>query len=135
VKVLVAEDDYTSSRVMEGILSPVAECEFARDGKAAIEMFRKALEDEDPFDLVCLDIMMPEVNGQDVLKEIRNLEREFLGKPGRAKVIMTTALAGSGNVTRAFEEECDAYLVKPIRKEKLLAEISSFGLLPSKASG
>jgi two-component system, chemotaxis family, chemotaxis protein CheY len=73
--------------------------------------------------------MVPEINGKDVLKKIRELEMEKrIPEQGRTKVIMTTALSDSGNIIDSFTYKCDAYLIKPIDKKKLLGEILHLGI-------
>ena len=82
-------------------------------------LFRSALEAGESYDLVCLDIMMPELDGYQALKAMRDIEKEK-GVPVNqsAKIIMTTALNEGRNVTKAFELGCVAYAGKPIDQEK-----------------
>ena len=91
--------------------------------------FRKALDTPQPFDLICLDIMLPYLDGQAVLKQVRALEdtRGLTGLAG-TKVIMLTALRDADNVMKAFRSQCEGYLSKPISKERLFREIRSLGL-------
>jgi two-component system chemotaxis response regulator CheY len=99
------------------------------DGKEALEAFGAALKDGTPYDLMCLDITMPDMNGHDVLKRIRDME-EAAGRGGldRVKVIMTTASDDRKNIMGAFRSQCDAYLIKPIDRDRLMSTISSLGL-------
>jgi two-component system chemotaxis response regulator CheY len=126
---LVVEDDLTSRRVLQRFLSDFGACEVAVTGVEAVEAFRLSLEENKQYDLVCLDIRLPEMDGQKVLKEIRRMENEkgILGLDG-AKVIMTTALNDSRNVIPAFRSQCDAYLVKPFDRQKLVRELQALGL-------
>jgi two-component system chemotaxis response regulator CheY len=74
--------------------------------------------------------MMPEMDGQTALKEIRTIEESrgiMLGDG--VKIIMTTALSDIDNKIKAVNEFCDGYLVKPIDRSKLLDLIRSFGLI------
>lgn len=131
LKILVVEDDFTSRKVLCGMLSPYGDCDAAVNGKEAVIAFSEALDQEKKYDLICLDIMMPEMNGQDALKEIRRIEQEknIIGSDS-VKIIMTTALSDSKNLMQAFQEQCEAYIVKPIRKEKLLEQLHLLGLVP-----
>lgn len=130
MKVLIVEDDYTSGVLMQKYLNEYGTSHTVLDGQAAVDAFRKAVEAGDSYDLICLDIMLPRMDGQDVLKQIRALEEEhgLLGKKA-AKIIMTTALGDPQTIIKAFHEQCDGYLTKPIMKEKLLEEIAKLGLL------
>ena len=130
MKVLVAEDDPTSREVLTSLLSKYGEISCAEDGDTALEMVTQALRDGAPFNLVCLDIMMPERDGHSVLRELRALESELkVPLESATRVIMTTALEDSSNVLNAFKVGCEAYVVKPIEKAKLVHEMSKLGLV------
>lgn len=130
MKCLIVEDDFISGRLLETYLSDCADCLVACDGPEAIEAFVDALDFGQPFDLICLDVMMPGMNGREVLTEVRRIEAERgIGGLDGVKVIMTTALDDSGNIIGSFREGCEAYVVKPVCKDKLLAEIEKLGLL------
>lgn len=133
MKTLIVEDDFTSRLLMQKILSPYGEIHIAVDGDEAVEAFRSAIAQGQPYDLVCLDILMPRMDGQAVLKEIREMEERngILGLDG-VKIIMTTALKDSKNIMKAFNSQCEAYLTKPIDKRTLLKEIQTLGLLEAK---
>ncbi len=92
------------------------------------------MEDDRPYDLICLDIMMPETSGHDALKAIRDLEAEhgIHGCDG-VKVIMTSAVNDARNIIQSFREGCESYVVKPITEVELLAKMSDLGLLASRA--
>ncbi|MEZ4388838.1 MAG: response regulator [Candidatus Krumholzibacteriia bacterium] len=129
MKILVVEDDFISRRLLCRYLQAVGDCDVAVNGNEAIGAFKQALLSEDRYDLVCLDIMMPGMDGQETLKRLRALEAERgLGADGRAKVIMTTALEDHDNVMSAFSNACDGYVVKPIEKKKFLETLVAIGL-------
>ena len=86
-----------------------------------------ALEKSQPYDLICLDIMMPEMDGHQALREIRALEQASGTR--RAKIIMTTALVDQKSVMDAIREKCDYFLVKPIRKAALLDQLRVLALI------
>jgi two-component system chemotaxis response regulator CheY len=129
MKALIAEDDFTSRLLLQKFLSPFGEVHVAVNGAEALEAFREAKKGGEPYGLVCLDIMMPEMDGQEVLKEIRGLEEAAGINLGQGtKIIMTTALKDRVNVMTAFREQCDAYLSKPIDRQKLVGCLKDFGL-------
>ena len=129
---LVVEDDTTSRLVMQEYLSEFGDCDSVAHGKGAIKAFTKAYDDGKPYQLVCLDIMMPDMNGHDVLIHLRNYENDLnVGGLSGARILMTTALGDAKNVVRAFKEQCEGYLVKPVTREKLSKKLSELGLLDS----
>lgn len=130
MKTLIVEDEFISRKLLQSFLAPYGETDIAINGKEALDAFKLALNDNSPYDLMCLDIMMPELDGQSVLKEVRRIEeeREILGLDG-IKVIMTTALSDPQNIKLAFKEQCEAYLIKPISKEKIVSLIKKLELI------
>ena len=130
MRILIVEDDMTSRLLLGKMLEPFGTCDTAVNGKKAVEAFRQAHESGTPYALVCLDIMMPEMDGQAALKAIRAQEEALALPPSRAaKIVMTTALRDLDNVTNAYRELCDGYLVKPILREKLVALLKELDLL------
>jgi two-component system chemotaxis response regulator CheY len=130
MRVLIVDDDFDSRRLLQKILYPFGYCDVAVDGEEAVEAFRRSLLENEPYDLVCMDIIMPNMDGQQALQEIRELEREHDVSPEKAvKVIMVSALDDSKELHDAFFlGEATSYLVKPIRKQTLLDEMKSLGL-------
>jgi two-component system chemotaxis response regulator CheY len=129
MRILIVEDDQASRLVLAKYLESVGEVTMAEDGEEGLEAFRTALAAKNPFQLVCLDIMMPKLDGQSVLKGIRTLEgQQAVAKDKESKVIMTTALGDKGNVMQAIPR-CDAYLTKPIDRTQLMFYVKKFGLL------
>ena len=59
MKILLAEDDYTTRKYMSSFLSKYGECDVTVDGMEAVDAFMMALDEGEPYDLVCLDVMMP----------------------------------------------------------------------------
>jgi two-component system, chemotaxis family, chemotaxis protein CheY len=106
----------------------------AVNGREAVSAFREALEADQPYDLVCLDIMMPEKDGHQTLEKMRALEEtRDIGSIQEAKIIMTTALGDLKNVAAAYDELCDGYLVNPIDKAKLMAPLEEWKVSPKES--
>ena len=130
MRVLIVEDDSISRRLLQTIISPYGVCDVVVNGKEAIEAFELAKEEKNNYNLVCLDIMMPEMDGQEVLRQIRKFEKEWdINRQNGVKVIMVTALDDFDNIKSAFEEQCEAYLIKPVIKEKLLDTLKQIRLI------
>lgn len=121
LKILIAEDDFASRKFLSKFLSNYGECDLVVDGLEAIDAYMLAMREKKPYDLICLDIMMPKIDGVKVLKVIRDLETQNGIIPeGRAKIIMVTALGETDLVKSAFEFGCEAYASKPIDTEKFI---------------
>lgn len=127
---LVVDDDAVCRALLKEFLSQYGQCTFAYDGQEAIDAVRLALEDKQPFSLVCLDIMMPGTNGHEALAAIRRLEDTHgICGSDRVNVIMTTALRDSKHCIQSFREGCECYLTKPINESELLDSMRRLGLL------
>jgi len=130
LKSLIAEDDYISGVLLHKLLQGYGSAQVARNGKHAVEAVRAALETDEPFDLICLDIMMPEMDGQQTLKQIRALESaKGIDTFKRAKIVMTTALDDYDTVLEAVRGQCDHFIAKPVRKEKLVEVLRKLALI------
>lgn len=130
MRILIAEDDYVSRTFLYKFLSNYGECDVTVDGIEALEVFIMSLDEEQHYDLICLDIMMPEVDGVNVLKTIRVLEDERkIPISKRSKVIMTTALNATEKVKSAFEIGAEGYAVKPIDIDKFVEVLRKLELI------
>ena len=130
MKALIVEDDFTSRVLLVEILKRYGTTHVAVNGREAVDAVRAALDAGTPYDLVCLDIMMPEMDGQEALRQIRGLEVAMgIGPQERSKVIMTTALADKENVLEAIRGQCDFFLVKPVEARRLLEELRRRNLI------
>jgi len=130
MKTLIAEDDFTSRVILHEILRSYGVTHVAVNGKEAVAAVAGAMKAGEPYDLICLDVMMPEMDGQHALHEIRALEKSVgIELDEGVRIVMTTALGDGPNVMGAFREACDAYLVKPIDKAKLLEHLREWKLI------
>ena len=128
MRALIVEDELITGVVLKRILTSEWECDFVVNGKDAVDAFIGAWEKGAPHDLICLDVIMPEMNGLEVLKAIREYEAAHAA-PRKVKIIMTSALSSAADVSKAHALGCDSYLVKPIIKQQLEAELRRLGLL------
>jgi two-component system chemotaxis response regulator CheY len=130
LRTLLVEDDFASRLVLQTFLSRYGDCHIAVNGKEAVEAFRHSLEERERYDLICMDIMMPEMDGCEAVRQVRALEesRGIYSGTG-VKIIMTTTVQEIKEVFRCFKELCDAYLVKPIDLRELLSHMRSYQLV------
>lgn len=128
LKILIAEDDAISRKVLWKVLENYGDCDMVINGIEAIDAILMSITDETPYDLICLDIMMPKVDGIKVLKTIRDLEKQnAIKKP--AKIIMTTALSEQKVVEEAFANGSDAYANKPLDIDKFIEVLNNFNIV------
>jgi len=132
---LIVEDDFSIRLLLQRMLAPFGECHVAVDGEEAVEAFRIALDAGKPYDLVCLDIMMPGMDGQAALKLMREMEdaRGIVSVNG-SKIVMITALGDYRSISTAHWHLCDAYLVKPVDRTTLLKTLADLRLIPAQAT-
>ena len=129
MRALIVEDEFLSRKVLRSFLMTLFEVDIVVNGREAVEAFKMGHDEDRPYDLILMDIMMPEVDGIEALQKIRDLESKNNYRP-RVKVIMTTALDDPRTVIRTFHDgEASAYIVKPVAKDKLYAELEKLGLL------
>ena len=130
MRILIAEDDFASRKFMLKFLSKFGECDITVDGMEAVDEYLMEIDDDTPYDLVCLDIMMPALDGYQALKAIRDIEQERkILEDQRAKIIMTTALNEGANVNKAFDLGCVAYAGKPIDQVKFESVLRKLELI------
>lgn len=131
MKILVVEDDLISRLVLKKMLEQYGQCDTAVNGREAVQAFMMASENNEPYDLICLDIMMPEMDGKEALKIIRQKEAEMNVKPlSEVKIVMITALDTPKEVIDAYYNGgCTSYMVKPIEKVKVVGMLKELQLV------
>jgi two-component system chemotaxis response regulator CheY len=129
MRFLIVDDDESIILFLRTFLSAYAECLTAGDGLEALSAFEAALEEEKPFTAVFMDILMPGMDGNEVVQALRRMEDA--ANPRQCfKLIMISVLTDTRNVSESFfHGRADAYLPKPLRREVLLSELAKLGLI------
>ncbi|MCP4291197.1 MAG: response regulator [bacterium] len=129
MRILVVEDDFISRRLLCRYLEPFGDCDVAVNGEEAVDAVKYSVDQGEQYDLICLDIMMPGMNGHETLKLIRDYEeKNDLQLGDGAKIIMTTSLEDHRSIREAFKASADGYVVKPVEKKKFLSTLSEIGI-------
>ncbi|CAB1076856.1 hypothetical protein D1AOALGA4SA_4653 [Olavius algarvensis Delta 1 endosymbiont] len=114
MRILIVDDEMVSRTKLELILESFGDCESLVDGEEALALFHKAHLDEDPFDLIMLDIDLPGMNGIQLLSEIREAEKERnIEASHQAKILMTSAYRDKERIVASAQSGCDDYIGKP----------------------
>ena len=129
MKFLIAEDDSVSRFFMQKLLERFGKCDVAVDGLEVIDAYIIAEKEKEPYDLICLDIMMPKLDGFKALKAIRDIEKQkVVEEKNRTKVIITSALNDRQSIMNAEELGCEAFVWKPVDTEKFLLVLRKLGI-------
>lgn len=129
MKILIVDDEMVSRRKMEIIMREYGDCESVESGNSAIRAFAEAIENGTLFDLITLDISLPDMNGTNVLNVIRELEKgNAIAEDNRVKVLMVTAHGDQDIVMTSIAAGCDDYIIKPFTVDTITQKLEKIGL-------
>lgn len=133
MKFLFVDDDDSILLFLGECLSPYASCVPARNGAEAVSAFDQAMAESDPFTVVFMDILMPDMDGNRVVRQLRHMEEQRgVSESGRFKLVMISVCTDTKNVSESFfDGMADAYIPKPLRADALLRELRKLGMLPA----
>lgn len=130
MKSLIVEDEITSEAMLRYYLEQYGKCDSVTTGEDAIKEFKNALSNEEPYDLICLDINLPGESGIDILERIRDLEASTeISSSSYCVIFMITAQTETQNITQSFSKLCDEFIPKPITKETMEENLSKYNLI------
>ena len=134
MKSLIVDDEFANRELLAHILRPYGECVKVADGLEAVDVFRQHLAMGEPFDLVLLDIMMPNMDGQETLVAIRQAEKQVYGRSLHSKdyafIIMQTAVDDPQQLVDSyFKGKCNGYLTKPITRAVIIDKLERHNLI------
>jgi HD-like signal output (HDOD) protein/FixJ family two-component response regulator len=133
MKILVVDDELVSRKKMQMIMESIGVCETAECGTDAVGTFRRSCDACDPFDLITLDILMPDMDGTKVLSLIREIEEEQkIPKDKRAKIFMVTSQSEKDTIIACVQSGCDDFIIKPFTRETVTKKLINSGF---KAAG
>lgn len=136
MKILIADDELVSRKLMERIMTSYGECQAVDSGQAALLAFKTAWENETSFDLIALDISMPDMSGLDVLFQIRQMEKaKEVPANKKAVIIMVTASADKDTIVKAVQTGCNDYIAKPFDRDTISKKLIKVGLISPSEPG
>ncbi|MBV5341717.1 MAG: response regulator [Deltaproteobacteria bacterium] len=112
---LVVEDEEINRTVLSSFLSNYAPCDTAENGKEGLSLFKNAHSEGNPYSLICVDLIMPEMNGLALIKEIRSLEKSNSAfSEYRTRIFVISACDSPWDkADLILDNLCDDYIVKP----------------------
>jgi len=129
MRILVVDDELVSRKKMEIIMRTLGECVAVDSGEAALKAFKDAIVNGVPFDLISLDVSMPEMDGTEVLYEIRKIEKKSnLPRKKWSKIIMVTAQSDKETVMLCIQVGCDSYITKPFDRAIVAKKLVELGM-------
>ena len=131
MNILIVDDDYVSRTKMRTVLQDLGTCTDEESSLKALDVFKKALDTGKPFDLVTLDIQMPDLDGTEMLARLRETEKSRnIPQSARSRIFMVTAHSHKESLLTCFKAGCDGFIVKPFTRETILAKLEVLGLVP-----
>ena len=128
MKILVVDDEIVSRKKMMRITTDFGSCEGVQNGKAALSVIKTSLEEWQLYDLITLDVSMPDISGVEVLNTIRKMEEaKRLDEEEQAKILMVSSISDMKTV-KACMGKCNGYMIKPFNKELVVDKLKKIGL-------
>ncbi len=133
LRCLIIEDDELSRELLALQMEPYAQCDQAADGREGVNLFEAALQDDTPYHLILLDIVMPEMDGFQAAKIIRGIEeKQGITADKGVNIIVLSSLSTPQDVIQAYvAAQSSAHLVKPVQPEKLVKTLRKLELIPA----
>jgi two-component system, chemotaxis family, chemotaxis protein CheY len=129
VKILIADDDFEARQLIHSILSAYGSCDIVINGIEALKALELAWEEREPYNLICLDILMPEMDGLEVIKEIRRFEEKSKNNGSLAiKIVVISVIGDILSIKLSLKNQCEAILPKPIEELKLIETLKNLQL-------
>ncbi len=131
LRCLVVDDDELSREMLVAMLADCAVCDVVCNGKEAVERFAKSLTSIG-YDVIFLDILMPEMDGHEASRIIRQMEQERGISPDRGvNIVVLTSLNTPDDIIQSYmSAQSAAHLIKPVKPEKLKKTLHRMGLIP-----
>ena len=130
MKVLIVDDDFVNRKLLKKMMESMSSTDGVSNGREAVQAFVLAHEEKDPYDLILLDIQMPELDGQETLREIRTWESDHhIFMNDGVKFIMVTSKDDAKSIMQAFTNGCEGYVTKPVTKDKIFNEMKKLEII------
>jgi len=119
---LVIDDEPTARMQLRFLLESRGPVDEAPDAIAGLQRIRDAVADNDPYDLVCIDLSMPGPNGIDAIKMVQEVDKK-LRQGKHTNVVVVTASDDQKDIRAALHQHVDGYLLKPVTPGQIVDTI------------
>lgn len=126
LRFLVVEEDPATGALLRHVLGQHGECCLCESGDQGLVRFQRALQEGRPFDLVALCLELPDIHGDQVLKNFRGMEQLHgcRGLDLRSRVVVFASSPDLEPLRACLAQEADGYLVKPVAIQSLLKKVA-----------
>ena len=135
MKILIVEDNPVNYRMLQSLLSQYGETEVAVNGKTGLAAFERAYQKANPIELIFLDLVMPEMDGHEMLRLIREFEKSkgVTEEDRQVKVVISTNQETTQDVILSYEQGAHHYFLKPYSPSELedLMSLMGYVKIPS----
>jgi two-component system chemotaxis response regulator CheY len=122
--ILIVEDDFASRKLLARGIRDLGTVDQACNGEEGWQAYLDAMSDKSPYDLILLDIVMPGMDGGQLLRKIRAHEAGLgITGPRRCAIAMATVLSDRDSVLASFRAEADGYIVKPYTPGSVMRDL------------
>jgi len=129
MKILIVDDDPITLVMLKNLLSRYGPCDLAGNGQDAVIAHQLACRKLRNYDLICMDLMMPVMDGVEAIRSIRRFE--YLTHATPCRILVISGKADIASISNAIEGGCNSYLVKPVHLTELRKELKTLGLVHS----
>ncbi len=127
MKFLIIDDDFDSCQLLKVRLRDMGDSDTVTDGNKAFDLYVQACRSKSPYDIIFLDIVMPNIDGHQILVKIRDWEDKNLEPEQKVKIVMVSTEKDTKNIFSSLKEGCDNYMSKPIRKTAIADVMKKLG--------
>lgn len=132
-RLLIVDDSSSARSLLRDLLKDYGLIDEAEDGRGAVELFERAIQENKPYAIVFLDILMPNMDGHEAARRIHRLMDSYeLPEERRGKIVMISSLHSPDQLMKAhFEDGALLYLPKPIDTQAFTEALANLGILPN----
>jgi putative nucleotidyltransferase with HDIG domain len=129
MRILIVEDEMVSRTKLELIMEYFGDCKTQEHGDDALAAFHEAHRDDNPFNLIMLDINLPGMDGIQLLSAIRRAEKELnIEESHKAKILMTSSYRDKARIVASVQGGCDDYIGKPFNLDLIRDKLDKLGI-------